>query len=557
MRKAEKIINGIIWFFGFVICYWLFIDSIFRSAVVQVPGKEQYPDLLNGVANVSITADSWWIHFVVIFLFIFIFKFADKHINCHRAEVRDHSRWILYSIYTVLGLFMILSMRLQPASDPGKLMRIAEEIIDGNVSTFTETSGYMYRYPFQSGMVLIDILLLLIFHENAYLFFQLLNLFASILLTEMAVRIASEILQTSERDICEGARCAFWLRITFLFGSPMLFYTTYNYGTLLSLAFMSVAIYVEILFLKRGKNLYILPAILFSSIGIVIKTNSLILLIAMLLYLVFALIRKNGKVFSTLVLGAALVISYFLLQKSVSLIMESITKVPQPAGMPKLCWIAMGLTSETGYSGLSVQLFAENNFDIESTKAAASQSILNTLALYRHHPGSFLHWLGRKIAFQWSSPDFNGLNLNTNRGWYALLSSFWYSVFYGKVSVILRHISNQLQSILYLGALIYLFLDHAHRKFKSNWHRYFLLVVLIGGFLFHIFWEGGAQYTMPYFLMLISYAVMGYTELIRLDRKDILALGRSKLLWIMIIVFVAVLFSRGTAITANLLGMID
>lgn len=36
-----------------------------------------------------------------------------------------------------------------------------------------------------------------------------------------------------------------------------------------------------------------------------------------------------------------------------------------------------------------------------------------------------------------------------------------------------------------------------------------LALIFIGGFVFHIFWEGKGQYTIPYFVLLFPYAVMG------------------------------------------------
>ena len=37
-------------------------------------------------------------------------------------------------------------------------------------------------------------------------------------------------------------------------------------------------------------------------------------------------------------------------------------------------------------------------------------------------------------------------------------------------------------------------------------------VVFLGGYLFHLFWESSASYTIPYFVLLIPYAVCGLAE---------------------------------------------
>ena len=40
-------------------------------------------------------------------------------------------------------------------------------------------------------------------------------------------------------------------------------------------------------------------------------------------------------------------------------------------------------------------------------------------------------------------------------------------------------------------------------------------MVFLGGFLFHLVWEASASYAIPYFVLLIPYAVKGFAEYVR------------------------------------------
>ena len=37
-------------------------------------------------------------------------------------------------------------------------------------------------------------------------------------------------------------------------------------------------------------------------------------------------------------------------------------------------------------------------------------------------------------------------------------------------------------------------------------------MIFVGGFVFHMFWEAKCQYTIPYFVLLIPYAVFGFSK---------------------------------------------
>lgn len=61
------------------------------------------------------------------------------------------------------------------------------------------------------------------------------------------------------------------------------------------------------------------------------------------------------------------------------------------------------------------------------------------------------------------------------------------------------------------------FLVYAVRK-HAPFEQLILLIVFLGGFFFHILWEGDSRYVLPYFVMLIPYSVWGMSSIIQ--RRD-------------------------------------
>lgn len=564
----ERALNKFIRILSFIAVGWLFLLSLFGSTAFQVTNPDNRTDLKDWKVDTYLIGDSWWRHIIVIAAVALAAALAVRKLQGRQAgkgatgtktaaagiSVRRR-RLLLYSIYGVIGLFLILGMQLQPVSDPAKLMRIADELLAGDVSSFAAPDSYMYRYPFQNGMVLLDALLLALFHGKAFLVFQVLNLAASVWIAEGLTRIAEKIFPELR------LRGSVAVPSIILFGTPILCYTTYNYGTLLSLAMMCGAIVLEIQYLEDRRIERMAAAAVLAGFGIEIKTNSLILLVAMVLYLLFDMVRRPGKkaVVRDLAGIVLIVVLFTAVRAAVNYSTERMTGLPTSPGMPKICWAAMGITGDGRYNGLNLQLFEESGYDTARASEAARDSIRKTLQGYREHPGQFLRWLGRKTAFEWNAPDFGGLNTNRNRGQYAIISGFFYELFYGYGYSALWSWFNQLQSLLYLGVLLYLAAgDH------SRWNHTLLLTVFLGGFWFHTVWEGGPQYTLPYYLVLAPCAAAGYCTAAHIVSRTAMTTGTFKtvrrlrvLAGALAVILAMIVLSRDSALTSRIVTVKD
>lgn len=73
-------------------------------------------------------------------------------------------------------------------------------------------------------------------------------------------------------------------------------------------------------------------------------------------------------------------------------------------------------------------------------------------------------------------------------------------------------VSNAGEELIYTGA--FLFLADSVQK-KKTLEVYLWLIIVLGGFLFYLFWEAKSRYILPYYIAMIPMAACGYDLLIR------------------------------------------
>ncbi|MCM1426145.1 MAG: hypothetical protein NC118_06030 [Eubacterium sp.] len=131
--------------------------------------------------------------------------------------------------------------------------------------------------------------------------------------------------------------------------------------------------------------------------------------------------------------------------------------------------------------------------------------------MIKHPHGDGIPFFAKKNAFQWNDPTFIGMVLTDGRTSAITLSDGVQSVINGRASVWLSILLNVVQTQILLGALFCLIM-----RFKSkNLYELFGGVMFLGGYLFHFFWESSSSYTIPYFVILIPYAVKGWLDMVR------------------------------------------
>ena len=376
--KVEKFCNKIV-----LVCFGMLILCLTVLSMVETSAETTIEES----RKIIYLSDHPFKHIVVIFGVLFL-TWGIQMWKSSRNPVTDGSKdekgritgILLIVVCGIVGILYISFTQLQPISDPGKLQTIAGEMLQGDFHQFQE-GEYMHRYPFQSGYLLLIYYLMKVAGSGEVLILQFANVLAVVWSYYTVYRMVGRV-WNSRNDVI--------LVVEILF-TPMLLYTSFVYGNLLSLGMATEAIYLEYRYFEEKRIRYIIASAILISIAIVLKSNSLIFFCGMILYMIYQLFREEkivqkGKI--ALILGGFILV-YLAGGKLITRQMEKIIRQPLPQGMPKLTWVAMGLEDggeAPGYwNGTSVRIYTENDYDTGKTTQAAAEEIKEQIKQFRNN----------------------------------------------------------------------------------------------------------------------------------------------------------------------------
>lgn len=530
-----RIVNGMIRLLLAGAVFLLLLHSIFSTSFVGrlflTDGSEQERTL-----NI---ADSPLRHLLVFVLLTAALLGGRKlwNVFCARKSVTVNERgeksrmgrsdivfWGLTLLTVVLAASYVGMTQLYPGSDPAKVFDIAMKWRQEDFSSFDE-GAYLFCYPFQSGIVLFFYLLSFLFGEGNFVGIQLVNVVFLAVIYGLLVKLSGLFGVTAGEDTegfgkkRTGLQAAVYLGL--LVWVPLSFYVTYLYGILPGMALSLGAVYFAQRYLAARRYRYIAAASLCMGLATVIKMNCLIYLIAIACFLVYDAISlfffsgkkrwKEGAV--SLIFIVCMGLGVALCTQISNAVVERIAGRELPEGEVMLSWVVMGMQEAPlgpgGYNGYIGNVFGEYHYDTELITQASMEDLREIVTRMSENPlDEGLPFLARKTAFQWNDPTFICLDRTRGRKTLTRIPGWLKSVIDGRGGVRLSILLNYMQTQVYLGMLLYLFL----RWRKGNLYELMGAVVFLGGYLFHLFWESSASYTIPYFVLLIPYAVCGMAE---------------------------------------------
>lgn len=482
--NLDEISKKIIIVFFFIIICFLTITSMFETSEILISEKTIY------------LKDLFIKHFVVFFLLVcFIYFIKKKNINFNFILLKSEAR--IFFILMIALILWITCTQLPPVADQRSVLQIANFL---HLRDFTEYKEYISMYHNQLGQVAILYFLQFLLGPYNFIAIQILNSIAIVLIIYVLSTIAQILFCGNYKNICT---------IVLVLFIPLSLYVTFIYGNLWGLAFSLLAILMEYKYLKNNSFKYVLGIASSLTIAILLKSNYLIFMVGILIFLVLDFIRNlNWKsILSIFIIIVVYFMGSFLLEKG----FYDLTEVNLEDGIPSVAWIAMGLQESDMAPGWynefnrNTYLFNGKNADIVSD--ISIKSIKYSIENFIENPKYAIKFFYQKIVSQWNNPTFQGFWIN-ERPSNIEQSVGVHSIMYGKLNKVLTEFMNIYQSIILEGVLCYIILGI--KKIKIN--ELIFAVIFIGGFIFHLFWEAKAQYTFTYFVLLIPYAVRGYND---------------------------------------------
>lgn len=460
-----------------------------------------------------------------------------------------------------LGVLLILFGRTVPAADAMSVYNAALEWIQGNLDVIHPTVSYLSYYPQQIGLMAFLELFLRIWNLTgisapAWHFIKL--IYVCLLCTAVLFQYLS--LKYLWREHWEEISCCYLLLVCC--NLPMIMYSSFVYGEIPSFAALSVGLYLllrllsgitfpdhihtgsrEGISLKSSDSETVVCAvpspelhstwstfftgtgsILFLALSVMLRKNSLIPIIAVLLVLLFESLRFGRSVRARLcLLGMAvcLAVTSVGILPLVQKCYEKKAGNTLSSGVTAMSYFAMGMQEAPRgcgwYNGFNIDTYDAAGMDSALANEISRQAVLERLAYFREHLGYAVDFYARKHLSQWADGTY--ASRQATLAAYGGRSGFFQEVYDGSLSSAYIEWGNAWQDVLYLGTLVFC-ISTVHRKRKytatalqgsntASLYLYVGLIAVLGGFLFHILWEANSRYIFLYSLLLMPYCAAG------------------------------------------------
>lgn len=530
-----------------------------------------------------------------------------------------------------LGILLILFGRTVPAADALSVYNAAAEWILGNTDIIHPTVSYLSYYPQQIGLMAFWELLLRIWNLTglsvpAWHFIKL--VYVCLLCGAIWFQYLS--LQYLWPENYKKISCCYLVLVCC--NLPMIMYSSFVYGEIPSFAALSVGCYLllrllgsvspggsyrdnvspggsspggsyrnnvspggsspdssyrdnvsrndapsvtaydyvprmlrQILFTGFG-------SILFLTLSVMLRKNSLIPVIAVLLVLLFEALRpgRNGKMrLGLLIMAVCLAVTSVSVLPLTQKIYEKKAGNTLSSGVTAMSYLAMGMQEASRgcgwYNGFNIDTYDTAGMDTAIANEISRLAIDERLTYFREHPGYTADFYLHKHLSQWADGTY--ASRQATLATYGGRSAFFKEVYEGSLSGGYIEWCNAWQNVLYLGVLVFC-IDSLKKRRKSKvvghmadqtaghtvgctadqtaghtagrtadqmadqlgadrhdadrhgvdqLYVYVGLIAVLGGFLFHTFWEANSRYIFSYSLLLMPYCGTGvYTGLCRI-----------------------------------------
>ena len=515
-----------------------------------------------------------------------------------------------------LGILLILFGRTVPAADALSVYNAAAEWILGNTDIIHPTVSYLSYYPQQIGLMAFLELLLRIWNLTglsvpAWHFIKL--VYVCLLCGAIWFQYLS--LQYLWPEKYKKISCCYLVLVCC--NLPMIMYSSFVYGEIPSFAALSVGWYLllrllgssspdssyrdnvspggsspdssyrdnvsrndapsvtaydyvprmlrQILFTGFG-------SILFLTLSVMLRKNSLIPVIAVLLVLLFEALRpgRNGKMrLGLLIMAVCLAVTSVGILPLVQKCYEKKAGNTLSSGVTAMSYLAMGMQEASRgcgwYNGFNIDTYDTASMDTAIANEISRLAIDERLTYFREHPGYTADFYLHKHLSQWADGTY--ASRQATLATYGGRSAFFKEVYEGSLSGGYIEWCNAWQNVLYLGVLVFC-IDSLKKRRKSKvvghmadqtaghtvgctadqtaghtagrtadqmadqlgadrhdadrhgvdqLYVYVGLIAVLGGFLFHTFWEANSRYIFSYSLLLMPYCGAGvYTGICRI-----------------------------------------
>ena len=460
--------------------------------------------------NIEFYADNVFLNIIILALLLSAAYLFYHH--CDGIRVRRMEYALLVWVFAVGTAYIATTKLRAPSySDSFLVTYGAQRAAVGDYSILSEK--YFHRFPFQLGYVLYS-----------EVFFRLMGIFLHGMPEGYAVLALQELnliwLMLQYHALIEITGLLFkderirkLLILLLFFCLPPLLTLPFLYGNVPAYACGICAVWMLLLFMKRGKARYGVLCALLLALAVTLKLNLLIFCAAIGgAWLVMLLKRPSLKSLLCLLFAALCVLT---LPDVPQKIYEKGIGVDYGDGIPMIAWMAMGFSDGYAAPGwynaaYTVEAFESNEHDSAKTAAQARALVAERLHDFLRNPANMFSFFSQKLRSQWNEPSYGSLWLNQVYPSYGK-KGFLYDFLCGSGARRTLGTMNQFQQLVFLGMLFGLL----RLWRKKDLLRCLLPLIVLGGLLYHLLFEAKSQYALPYFLLMTPIAAYGLFTVFR------------------------------------------
>ena len=515
--KFEYIVVNIISLFLFLAFGYLAIMSFLQTSVID-PAKYSNEVILYQNDIVSLNLLFTAIFFIIAFAFKKKYDFFAK-INIRFFEI-GLAVWVL-----ILGMTWIFSVTSIPAADSQNIFEAATKAAQDNFTPFYDGAkfynkdfyqGYSYFnfYPFQLGYVLISEFIYSIFGTKSSMPMQVINV--------LSLATAYFALARITRLVFKRKSIEFFVIVFLAVCFQPILLCTFVYGNILA---MSAAIWASLFLIKyfqTGKYRWMAPSLALLLLATLAKYNNLIYLVAFVVMLIVHTIKM--KKWQSVAFALALCVACLGSNSLVIMSYESRADVDLAKGLSQVQYLDMGLTESYmapgWYTKTGLNTYLENKLDNKAADKASWKSIDAKMDNFGSDMGKTFDFFSKKILSQWNEPEFESIwvskvKTHTN----PVDGGIGKAVYEGSLGQLLSlhfNLNIQIVYMLFAAGIYLMFINK-----KTNICTMLLPLAALGGFGYHLLFEGKSQYVLTYIPLLLPVAAYALNTILEGDYSKV------------------------------------
>ena len=456
--------------------------------------------ILVGNESVIYYNDNLFLNIVYLFISVILICVLSSKLK----KIRLSYKLLFLFLWTFsLGTVWVLSSQSAPTFDSLEIVKAATAFSENDYSIL-ENGVYFKEYSFQLGYVFFcEIIMRGVNYftspENV-MYLEVLNALFLGAINVFVVKICDMTIKD------ERVSTAVTLMLA-LSCAPIIS-CSFIYGIIPGMFFAVIAFYFELRYLMEDRLICGIMSVVYITIAVMIKSNYLIWLIAMVLVAGVMMFSRKKYLRDSIICIMAAVLS-LTVQPAVKKMYENRSGADLGEAIPYSAWIAMGLNEAQSAPGwfsyiYTTEKFEKNEFDAEKTGEESRKIISDRLKKFVKEPQYTNDFFYKKMASQWNETSYESIWNSTIRGQFKDKNAFADWVCNKGEKKVKKYMDIWAQ-LLFVSFTIGIMMIMK----KKNFPAASLAVIFLGGFFYQLISEGKSQYIMPYIIVMTGIAGYG------------------------------------------------